>query len=259
MIKLNGHPVNITMFPDKTSQVWKLSDELLQSAKDNNEYVVLWNFEHEGEIFHIIQLLDLLGEIIGQKAIIIDCPYLVYGRQDKIHSNESCFALRTFCSLFSCITELRTYDAHNPNFFKDKSIVPFDFVNYLPYKEINQIISDEKIDLILYPDKGASLRYPQLSENNIHCSAEKVRDQLTGEITGISIPNIAEGLNILVPDDIIQNGRTFIELAKVIMPYKPVNLILYASHAFCSAGLQVFWDAGYNKIYDRNGLLAVKP
>ena len=155
-----------------------------------------------------------MGEIIGHKSIILDCPYLPYARQDKEVNNSSCFALASFCSLFSCLAELRTYDAHNPKFFNDKSVAPFDFVNYLPYKEINQIISDEKINLILYPDKGASLRYPQLSENNLHCSAEKVRNQLTGEITGITIPPIPIG---------------------------------------SSKGTKIVHDAGYSKIYDKNG------
>lgn len=264
MISVHGIKVNVTTFPDKTSQVWKLDQEIFDKDAIANQRVIKWDFENEGEIFQIIQLIHLLNHAHDKLAsharrpeLILECPYLPYARQDKETTNTSCFALEAFCGLFSSIAELRTFDAHNPAFFNDFGKAPFDFVNTLPSKEINQIVSVENIGLIVYPDKGAAERYSHLSEIDFVC-ADKVRDQLTGEITGMTMPDISEGSNILVVDDIIQNGRTFIELAKLIMPFKPVNLILYGSHAFCSAGLQIFWDAGYEKIYDRNGLFATK-
>lgn len=256
MIKLNGHLVNVTIFPDKTSQVWKLSNEILFSIEHCDEYHIYWEFQNEGEIFQIIQLIDLVQTLVYErKLIILECPYLPYARQDKEIYNNSCFALHTFCSLFSSIAELRTFDVHNPSFFANKNVAPFDLVNYLPYEEINKIIKEEEINLVLYPDKGASKRYPQLSENNIHCSAEKVRDQLTGEITGISIPNIVDGLNIIVVDDLCDGGRTFVELAKVIKEHKPAKLILYVSHGIFSKGVDIIYIAGYTKIYTKNGLV----
>ena len=53
MITLNGDPINVTMFPDKTSQVWKLNDLALRSGDAS---VVRWDFEHEGEVMQLAQL-----------------------------------------------------------------------------------------------------------------------------------------------------------------------------------------------------------
>ena len=258
MIKLNGHLVNVTMFPDKTSQVWKLSNELLESEKNCSKYIITWDFQNEGEIFQIFQLLHFFMKDDINKPVILNCPYMPYSRQDKILSDSSCFALTTFCQVFSWIEELQTFDVHNPSFFEDKEICPFKFTNTLPYKEVNQIISDEKIDLLIYPDKGASLRYPQLSKKHLYCSADKVRDQSTGEITGITVPSLTIGSSILVVDDLADGSKTFIELSKVIKQYNPVKLILYVSHGIFSKGTKIVFDAGYDKIFTKDGLVENK-
>lgn len=259
MIKVHGHDINVTVFPDKTSQVWKLSDELLGADKCNERRIIRWDFEGEQEIIQIIQLSNLLDEVNGYKPIILECPYLPYGRQDKETNNTSCFALETFCRLFSGISELHTFDAHNPAFFElNKKAIPFNFVNTLPTKEINDIVQREAIDLIVYPDKGAAKRYSHLSATPFVC-ADKARNQLTGEITGMTMPKINESLNILVLDDLIDGGATPIGVAKEIMKYKPSKLIGYFSHCICSKGTKIVHNVGYSKIFDKNGLFSENP
>ena len=253
MIKVHGHDINVTVFPDKTSQVWKLSDELLGADKCNEKRLIRWDFEGEHEIIQIIQLSNLLDEVNGYKPIILECPYLPYGRQDKETNNTSCFALKTFCRLFSCISELHTFDAHNPTFFElNKKAIPFNFVNTLPTKEINNIVQREAIDLIVYPDKGAAQRYSHLSATSFVC-ADKVRDQLTGEITGMTMPKIDEYQRVLVMDDLCDGGRTFIEVAKLIEKYNPTELILYISHGIFSKGTKCLFDSGYDKVFTKDG------
>lgn len=78
MIKLDGHTVDITMFPDKTSQVWKIPEYMLNTARIN----IYWYFEHEGEIVHLAQIKDLLDSRQIECDLSID--YLPYARQDKL-------------------------------------------------------------------------------------------------------------------------------------------------------------------------------
>ena len=252
MLFVNGYKVTPTVFPDKTSQIWKLSEDLITADRISVDRNITWDFEGEHEFIQLVQLAFLLEKLNGVKSLILDCPFLIYGRQDKEVSNESCFALEAFCTIMGGIKELRTFDAHNPAFFKDKNKCPFKFTNTLPYKEINKIIECSSIDLIVYPDKGATTRYPHLSATE-SVAAEKVRDQLTGEITGMTIPTIKERLSILVVDDLCDGGRTFVELAKLILPYKPSNFVLYVSHGIFSKGTKCLFDAGYKKVYTRHG------
>ena len=128
----------------------------------------------------------------------------------------------------------------------------FKFTNILPEKEIDDIILGESIDLIVYPDKGATTRYPHLSAQR-SVAAEKVRDQLTGEITGMTIKGVEEGASILVVDDLLDGGASFLGLAKLLLTYNPSKVILYISHGIFSKGKKIVFDSGYNKIFTKEG------
>lgn len=56
MIKLNGLEIKPTIFPDGTSQIWKIK---IDSNLDNQ--LIEWEFQHEGELMHVAQLLWLLN------------------------------------------------------------------------------------------------------------------------------------------------------------------------------------------------------
>ena len=56
MILLNGEEIKPTIFPDKTSQIWKLPKKVLNDSRIE----VIWYFENESELFHICQISDLL-------------------------------------------------------------------------------------------------------------------------------------------------------------------------------------------------------
>ena len=66
MLLLNGQPVPVTIFPDKTSQVWKLPESTFDSKKQN----VFWQFENESELFHLAQLQNLLEKIWGVQTTL---------------------------------------------------------------------------------------------------------------------------------------------------------------------------------------------
>ena len=64
MIKLNGHIITPTIFPDKTSQVWKLEQDWFFPT--NN--VITWEFENEAEFMQLAQLNDLVQATCGSAA-----------------------------------------------------------------------------------------------------------------------------------------------------------------------------------------------
>jgi ribose-phosphate pyrophosphokinase len=249
MIVCNDIKITPTIFPDKTSQVWKIDIVAIEEAisKKGNIHIK-WDFESEGEIFQIYQLLHLLPKM----GVTLECPYLPYARQDKDVSNDSCFALTTFCHMFEFIEELITFDAHNPSFFEDESI-KFKFTNILPTDNVKAIIAEHSINAIVFPDKGAETRYGGLV-NLPSYFASKVRDQLTGNITGLSMESMPpDGSCVLVFDDLIDGGKSFTEVAKLLLPLNPTKLILYISHGIFSKGKNIIFDAGYNYIYTKEG------
>jgi ribose-phosphate pyrophosphokinase len=128
----------------------------------------------------------------------------------------------------------------------------------LPYLQLLLVLQCLKFDLVVFPDESAQYRYSSLIEIPSIFSS-KVRDQLTGEITGMEMPEINSGQNILVIDDIADGARTPIEVAKLISEYNPNYLGLYVSHGIFSKGTKIVYEAGYNEIYTREGIDLSNP
>src|SRR5271169_755117 len=117
MITLNGHLITPTIFPDQSSQVWKI-DETYFRCNDNS---ILWEFENEAEFIWLAQLKQLITMKYGTSAYtILELPYLPYARQDKEVTNESTFALFTFAPLLNSLyfDVVKIFDPHNVDLTK---------------------------------------------------------------------------------------------------------------------------------------------
>lgn len=235
-------PFTTTVFPDSTSQIWKV--DLLGNTHEIN-FQILWLFENEAELFHILQLTKLL-QVEFKGVVVLDAPYLPYARQDKEISNQTTWALHLLAELLksSGIKEVTTFDQHSSIYFKNTSPVEFH----------RAIINH---DIICFPDKGARTRYPHLFEKPfVYC--DKVRNQLTGQIEGLSL-NLNDqelsGKSIIIIDDLCDGGGTFIQVARALKNYSPLSIDLCVSHGLFSNGKQILYDAGINQVFTTNSLL----
>jgi ribose-phosphate pyrophosphokinase len=259
MITLNNEPVNVTIFPDKTSQVWKLTEDQIKYIINNDHIDVHWKFESESEVFHLIQLADLIHHVYYTnnfeylKEIRLIAPYLPYARQDKEVDNERTFALHSFVHMMGEYYDtIESQDVHPAN-YKDIGLIE----NIFPTKQIDFAINDCKADVVCYPDKGAKARYSyhiSLPE----CVLNKVRDQLTGDITGLEFeysPPMLTGQSILILDDIMDGAYTAIASANLLKQFGPKSINLYATHGLYTKGTKIVYDSGIDKIYDKDGLV----
>jgi len=242
MIKLNGRIVTPTIFPDKTSQIWKLQDELFIGGPQR----ITWEFENEAELLHVAQLKDLIDATWEFPITILDMPYLPYARQDKEISNTTAFALYSFAKLLNALEFdiVEVYDPHNLRISTElinnlKAIAP-------DPDSLAKLLASE----IIYPDFGAAVRY-KTSFNSIICN--KNRDPLTGEIARLNITGQIESKSYLIVDDLCDGGRTFIEVAKKLYEAGATEVHLYVSHGIFSKGLQVLRDVGIKRIFTYKG------
>lgn len=243
MIKLNGYVITPTIFPDKTSQVWKLDRNIYSGSSVNK---IEFDFESEAEIFHLIQLKFLLEKLAPNDSIELRMQYLPYGRQDKDISNTTTFALGPFLHLMSrYFLKASVLDAHNPK------ALPSTWKNILPNDRIKEVIATVKPNFICFPDKGASSRGYDIGDIPFFVM-DKTRDQSTGQITGIYSPLplfFNDTHRVLIIDDICDGGRTFIEVAKVLKDMGYPDLYLYTTHGLYTKGTQEFKDNGFLKLF----------
>ena len=251
MIRLNKDDIIVPIiFPDKTSQVWKIDEKVL----NNTVNCIKWDFENESEFIHVAQLKMLINTLKPGVRVTLDLPFFPYSRQDHKVSNETTFALRSFCLLlksleFNCIM---TYDIHS-----NVALTYLDeLINIYPATAIDNTLMKFNPDVIVFPDKGAKTRYEQkftLPAVSIH----KERDQLTGYLT---IKGIINDKNIdlaykrcLIIDDLCDGGGTFILAAQALYNEGVKEVGLYTTHGIYSKGTQVLKDNLITRIFNLNG------
>jgi ribose-phosphate pyrophosphokinase len=252
MIKVNGIEVKPTIFPDKTSQVWKLTDRDVFTYEDVE---IFWEFETESEVFQLCQLVTLLRRGFRNRSITLNCPYLPYARQDKAVTNKTTFARETFLDLLDYlrITRLKVFDAHSPIHPAKHT---FKIQNESPEKAILTIANITGSTVIGFPDSGALDRYGHFLGEFPRVIGHKIRNQLTGYLEYESF-EMSDGMihmhPILIVDDICDGGMTFIKFAEWLRNSSFIDIHLYTSHGIYSKGVQVLRDAGIKRIFNHTG------
>lgn len=248
MIKYNNYKINPTIFPDGTSQVWKLDTSAFYCA--NNGHLIEWEFESESEIFHLMQLVTLIREQREDPKLYLRMDYVPYARQDKNVDNFSTFALKTFADLINTIgfEKIYAFDTHSK---KIEELIENVKVRY-PVKEIYLTVGKTNADLLCYPDTGAFSKYSKIVEYPFICG-HKDRDQKTGFIKNLTIDGNVKDQNVLIIDDICDGGGTFILTAKKLYELGAKSVNLYVSHGLFTKGLGILKESGIKRIFTKDG------
>jgi ribose-phosphate pyrophosphokinase len=264
MIKLNGVEIKPTIFPDGTSQVWKIPKTALEHdypspvfkshveikiiKKAYVDHKIEWIFESEGEFMHLVQLRTLLSQIGG--IVCLYMPYLPYARQDKLVSNETTFARISFVNLLSHLEfcEISALDVHS-NDRADQ------IINIFPETELDLTFEKSNPDIICYPDKGAKDRYQSYVGKFPTCSFSKDRDQETGYIKNLFLNEMVDlkDQDVLIIDDICDGGMTFKLCAEKLLQCGAKSVNLYTTHGIYSKGIQTLKDSGISRVFNRKG------
>lgn len=247
MIYVNGLAVNTTMFPDNTSQVWKLPINTYYKHVS-----IVWKYSYESEVMQLAQLKALLDT--NGLTTDLDIQYLPYARQDKRIDNNATFALEVFANILNGMKfdKIAIQDPH--------SDVALKLINncyaYYPVRQVEQVLKETNSTLVCYPDSGAVNKYSHIYEHQ-YTWAVKRRDQLTGEILDVYIaePEIVKDQNILIVDDICDGGRTFTEVAKLLYAAGAKEVNLFVTHGLFTKGLRPLKDAGIINAYTPTGVV----
>lgn len=245
MITINGKILEVTKFPDGTSQVWKIDEHYL---KHTDFVFIVWKFENESEFLHLAQLKQLLDQNGVRAHLKLD--YLPYGRQDKDVSNNATFALHTFSYLLNKLyfDTIRIADPHSK---KALELITSSWAFY-PIEKVKELCIQNKIDVLCYPDKGAKEKYSALYDEKF-IYGEKVRNQETGHITSYELIGDPSGKNVMIVDDICDGGATFTILAKDLLAKGAKSVVLFVTHGIFSKGTKVLFESGIQRIFTKDG------
>lgn len=241
MIKVNDIQIIPTMFPDNTSQIWKLPS----LSKDVN---IVWEYSNEAEFMHLAQLKQLLD--VNNHRISLLIKYLPYARQDKQVSNDATFALRTFAFLLNQLnfSNILIEDPH--------STIAIDLIKnskaVYPIEQLKTVMELTNSDYVCYPDDGARMKYSDIYPY-VYSFGEKVRDQLTGNIIEYRLYDSPLDKKILIVDDICDGGMTFKLLANELLMAGAKEVNLFVTHGIFSKGIDTIKESGIKKIFTKDG------
>lgn len=246
MLYLNGDRVNVTLFPDNTSQIWKLDE----SHFNQERATILWEFSHEGEVMQLAQLKQLLDQSIDRVYLHIE--YLPYGRQDKYIRNDATFALWSFGAVINSLNfeEIFIMDPHSEValaiLHKSRAVYP--------HGPLGRAMKMTEAELVCYPDKGARTKYSEIYKLPVpYIFGEKVRNQATGHIEAYDLFGDPAGKIVMIVDDICDGGKTFEILADQLFSNGVDGVNLFVTHGIFSKGLMPLKKAGIDRIFTNKG------
>lgn len=192
--------------------------------------------------------------------LILTLPYLPYARCDRIFEEGNPNGLRRFLMRLNelCYDYIQVCDIHNMDaihshkeFWESGHLNIIEKPQLQCFKESLPYNFNNDYSVVLAPDKGAVDKAKTIAEYlNVPCMfANKKRDLSTGKLTEMILPDYDfTGKKVLIPDDILDGGNTFISLSEMLVDSGASAVDLYITHMIAAKGLKQFKNS-VDKIY----------
>ena len=209
------------------------------------------------EVIKLLMVTDAIRQVAPNTPINLVMPYISYARQDRVCDSGEALGIKVFANLINTqnYSSVLVWDAH--------SEVSVALLNNCTNVKVSALIHSLPYlaDILVSPDAGANKKVFELAKAypdkfNKVIRADKVRDVTTGAITDTVVYcDDLQGKDVLIVDDIVDGGRTFIELAIKLKEKNVGAIFLYVTHGIFSKGLEVF-EGFIDRIYVANSFIS---
>jgi len=239
MLKLNGVEIKQERFPDGTLHMNIPSRiRLMEDPYSPSIAKVEWFYENDAELFSLYSLCRSVQNAIRKRTGThtvkshLSIPYLPHARMDRVKKDTEVFTLKYFAEIINSLNfdKVEILDPHS-------NVASALIQNVQILQPTNSILSViDKITVngltLFYPDEGSAKRYSDLFHMP-YCFGVKHRDWETGQIKHLEVlgdPNLIEGQDILIIDDICSRGGTFLHSAKELKIMGANKIYLWVTH-----------------------------
>lgn len=199
---------------------------------------IIARIQNSDDLFKLALLKDAVQRF-DNNVVNLFMPYVPYGRQDRICDVGESFSIaalaRYIASLgFARVTIVDPHSNVTPAAFEAlgvnlKVISQLDvlnkFTDFIPVLMSSKMVS---------PDAGSRKKTSDVTAwlgQDSFIRADKLRDLSNGQIKEIIVyTDDLQGQNVVIPDDLIERGGTFIGLAAKLKEKKCGKIVLYATH-----------------------------
>lgn len=207
--------------------------------------------------YRVIEELRMLVSCIDEMKTkwvptYLHLPYLPYARADRVFEEGNPLPLKMFLWALDDIegfTEIHVCDMHNKKAVHgicdkyDLSLTIREKSQLECFKLALPHDFNTDYDIILAPDKGAVDKAASIADHLevdvYNCGKE--RDISTGKVIKTVLPPDVDftGKVVLIPDDLMDGGYSFIRLAEQLKTAGAKQVDLYVTHLIASKGLDV--------------------
>lgn len=206
------------------------------------------------DVMELIMVTDALRRF-DSMPIRLFMPYVPYGRQDRVCVLGEASSLLAFARLINSLAYERVtiVDPHSdvtPSVLdRVRVISQLDIFNHPMMETIRNRLMGMTL---VSPDAGANKKIAVLAGYLNHAEfirADKRRNLATGEIIETIVYGDVAGREVAIVDDLVDGGKSFTELAKVLKAKGAARVILFATHGIFSKGTEVVYKGGIDEIY----------
>lgn len=219
----------------------------LKNLKDSEkkEVIIIYNYSGDSSFFRLGFIVDAIRQIEPDIDIVLEIPYIPGLRQDRVCREGESFASQIYCTFLDSLglSLIETLDPHNEEMLKR-------FLKNTPYSLMSSrflvaktrtflatIGCDPSQAIVVSPDKGAVQRALHFNKNIRTDETpivvfDKKRDPVTGAVVSIEpLENgyLVKDAVVIVRDDIISGGGTFVAIAKELKKLEAKKIILALS------------------------------
>lgn len=277
MIKLNGHEIKFTKFPNNEVS-FEIADEVIYAdsglgPKSSN--LIIFKYENDECLLKLMMVKKEIDFRSINKTFLV-ISYMPYSRLDRRKDNIA-FTLKYVCDMINQMNfqDVLVLEAHSDvclALINNCTNVPFTKHLFEIALEKKLINFDPKDDFICFPDAGAQKSYSDIGDYNT-CVGLKNRDFKTGKIESFDLfipgnddPKFGKitkksisGKNVVIVDDLCSKAGTFIITATKLKKLGAENIYLVVAHCEKTILLgDVFKTDLISKVVTSNTIICAK-
>lgn len=222
MVRFDNFPIIKSTFPNNEKQY----DDFFNICKNKKNHKLDLIYESNEDLFDIALIKKWFDDnTINGANLDLVMPFCPYGQMDR-KIEGAMFSFKYFAQFINSLnfTTVTIYDPHS-------SVMPA-LLNHCIVEYPMDGVYPEEYDLVFYVDNGGCKKYSEIYDYPYRYGNKK-RNLDTGEIIKYEIiadKKDIEGKHILMRDDLVMGGRTFIEAAKALKEMGAKHIDLYVTH-----------------------------
>lgn len=214
---------------------------------------VLAHIRTSEDLMALMMTADALRRAFPRAKIDLSMPYIPYARQDRVCNEGESLSIAVLAMMINAcgFNQVFVLDAHS-------DVAPALINNCVNRSQaefaVQSMVQSRHDYVIVAPDAGAYKKahaFAKMVGAAEVVTANKIRDTKTGIVESVQLTGNVENKKVLVIDDILDGGATFIQLGTALHLAGVIRLELFVTHGIFSKGYDDLTTM-YDMIYTTN-------